>query len=30
MHGGVTVASFAAGVSEETLRHHSLGEALVA
>ena len=30
MHGGVTVASFAAGVSEETLRRHSLGEALVA
>ncbi len=30
MHGGVTVASFPAGVSEETLRHHSLGEALVA
>lgn len=30
MHGGVTVASFAAGVSEETLRHYSLGEALVA
>jgi len=30
MHGGVTVASFAAGVTEETLRHHSLGEALVA
>jgi ribose transport system ATP-binding protein len=27
MHGGVTVANFAAGVSEETLRHHSLGEA---
>jgi len=24
------VASFAAGVTEETLRHHSLGEALVA
>jgi ribose transport system ATP-binding protein len=30
MHGGVTVASFAAGVSEETLRQYSLGEALVA
>jgi ribose transport system ATP-binding protein len=30
MHGGVTVASFDAGVSEETLRHYSLGEALVA
>ena len=30
MHGGVTTASFAAGVSEETLRRYSLGEALVA
>ena len=30
MHAGCTVASFAAGVSEETLRHHSLGEARAA
>jgi ribose transport system ATP-binding protein len=26
MHGGITVASFDAGVSEETLRRYSLGE----
>jgi ribose transport system ATP-binding protein len=26
MHAGCTVASFGAGVSEDTLRHHSLGE----
>jgi ribose transport system ATP-binding protein len=30
MRAGVTVASFGAGVSEETLRHHSLGEAQLA
>ena len=30
MHGGITVASFEAGVSEETLRRASLGEALAA
>jgi ribose transport system ATP-binding protein len=30
MRGGVTTANFAAGVSEETLRRHSLGEVLAA